>query len=64
MNEHVRPGAPGKVGYYLGYRIVEEYVRRRGPDAWRELYDLPLAEILARSGVPLALPAGTAAGGA
>ncbi len=46
----VFPGGPTKVGYFLGYRIVEEYVRRHGRDSWRNLYHLPLARILEESG--------------
>jgi len=43
-------GGPGKVGYFLGYRIVQAYVARFGDDSWVELYDLDAAEILERSG--------------
>jgi hypothetical protein len=44
------PGSPGAAGYFLGLRIVEAYVAARGPDAWQEIFDLPVAEVLARSG--------------
>jgi hypothetical protein len=43
-------GAPGAAGYFLGYRIVQAYVDRHGPDSWKQIYDLPVREVLARSG--------------
>ncbi len=46
----VFPGSPTKVGYFLGYRIVDAYVKRHGPDSWQDLYRLPLARILEESG--------------
>jgi hypothetical protein len=42
-------GAPGKAGYFLGYRIVEDFVKRNGPQSWRKLYDLPLDTILSQT---------------
>jgi uncharacterized protein YjaZ len=50
-DQQVRPGAPGKIGYFLGYRIIEEYVRRHGDDSWRDLYDMDVADILEASRV-------------
>jgi hypothetical protein len=47
-------GAPGAAGYFLGFRIVEAYVASRGADAWKEIYDLPVALVLERSGYPRA----------
>jgi len=48
-DQQVRPGAPGKIGYFLGYRIIEAYVRRHGPESWRDLYDMNVMEILDQS---------------
>jgi hypothetical protein len=48
-DQQVRPGAPGKIGYFLGYRIIESYVQRNGPESWRGLYDMDVAEILLAS---------------
>lgn len=47
----VRPleDGPGKIGYFVGYRIVQAYVALHGADAWIELYDLDAADILERS---------------
>jgi hypothetical protein len=44
------PDAPGKIGYFLGYRILESYVRRHGTDSWADFFELPLREILSKSG--------------
>jgi hypothetical protein len=49
-SEHPIDGGPGKIGYFLGYRIVEAWVARHGDDAWVDLYDLDALEILERSG--------------
>lgn len=49
-------GGPGKIGYFIGYRIVEAHVAKHGPDSWRQLYDLPLARILEESGYAPAAP--------
>lgn len=48
----VLPGGPGAAGYFLGFRIVQAYVARHGADSWKEIFDLPVAEVLARSGYP------------
>jgi hypothetical protein len=44
--QKIMPGAPGKIGYFLGYRIIDDFVRRHGPLSWRKLYDMPLDEIV------------------
>ena len=48
--DRIIEGAPGAAGYFLGFRIVEAYVAKRGKDAWKEIYDLPVGEVVARSG--------------
>jgi hypothetical protein len=50
-DQHVLPDAPGKIGYFLGYRVVEAYVKRNGADSWRALYDMDVAEIFDASRV-------------
>lgn len=49
-SEQLIEGAPGAAGYFLGFRIVQAYVASRGADAWKEIYDLPAAVVLERSG--------------
>jgi uncharacterized protein YjaZ len=39
-----------KVGYFLGYRIVDAYVKRHGTSSWQMLFELPMAKILQDSG--------------
>jgi hypothetical protein len=41
---------PGKIGHFLGYRIVEAYARRNGDDSWRDIFRLPLRRVLPASG--------------
>jgi hypothetical protein len=43
-------GGPTAAGYFLGLRIVQAYVARHGRDSWVNLFDLPVREVLARSG--------------
>lgn len=45
-----RPDAPAAVGYFLGYRIAEAYVARNGSDSYYEIFELPVAVVLERSG--------------
>jgi hypothetical protein len=47
VSQSLVAGAPGKIGYFLGYRIVEDFVRRNGVDSWRQLYEMPLDRIVA-----------------
>jgi hypothetical protein len=44
------PGGPGAAGYFLGFRMVQAYVSAHGSDSWLDLYDLPVATVLERSG--------------
>lgn len=46
VNQRVIDGAPGKIAYFLGYRIVEDFVRRNGAMSWRKLYEMPLDELV------------------
>lgn len=47
------PGAPGGAGYFIGFRIAQAFVARRGPLAWAEMLKLPVAEVLRQSGYQL-----------
>jgi hypothetical protein len=49
-SRRVLPGGPAAAGYFIGFRIVEAYVARHGPDSWTAIFDLPVGEVLARSG--------------
>lgn len=41
---------PGAIGYYLGYLIVDEYVKKHGIDSWKNIFVKPPKEILKESG--------------
>jgi uncharacterized protein YjaZ len=40
---------PGAVGYYIGFRIVEEYVKHQGENSWKDIYTLAPEEVLKKS---------------
>ena len=48
----VAAGAPA-VAYFLGFRIVQEYVAKHGPASWADLIDLPVRDVVSRSGYGL-----------
>jgi hypothetical protein len=48
-NQQLIPSAPGAAGYFIGFRVIEAFVSRHGPDSWQQLYDMPLADVLTRS---------------
>jgi hypothetical protein len=54
--EQLIDDAPGAAGYFIGLRIVQSYVARNGPDAWKDIYDLPVRQVLAGSGYVEGLP--------
>jgi hypothetical protein len=41
--------APKTLFYWLGFRIIEFYVNEHEPDSWKDIYDLPVKEVLERS---------------
>lgn len=42
--------SPGKLGYFIGYRIIEEYVKKNGADSWKDVYTIPVRKLLTESG--------------
>jgi hypothetical protein len=42
---------PTAIGYFIGYRIVEEYVKKHGKDSWKDLYEIDPIEVLHKSGI-------------
>lgn len=42
--------APRTLFYWLGFRIVEFYVEKHGKDAWLDIYELPVKDVLEKSG--------------
>lgn len=42
--------APKTLFYWLGFRIVEFYTATHGQESWKEIYNLPVKEVLEKSG--------------
>jgi len=42
---------PSAIGYYIGFRIVEEYVKKHGKDSWKDLYIKTPETVLEESGI-------------
>ncbi|MFK7833337.1 MAG: DUF2268 domain-containing putative Zn-dependent protease [Winogradskyella sp.] len=42
---------PGGIGYYIGFRIVEEYVNKNGKESWRNIYTMKPEKVLEQSGI-------------
>ena len=44
-------GSPGNIGYYVGYRIVEEFVNKsENEEEWKNVYSRPVKQIYEESG--------------
>lgn len=44
------PDAPKSMNYWLGFRIIEKYVEKNGPDSWKDIYHLSATDLLEKSG--------------
>lgn len=44
------PEAPKSLAYWLGFRIIEEFVKNNGSESWIEIYELNTEDIYKRSG--------------
>ncbi|MCX2742214.1 DUF2268 domain-containing putative Zn-dependent protease [Pontibacter anaerobius] len=42
--------APRTVCYWLGFRIIEFYEKKHGAGSWKDVYELPVREVMAKSG--------------
>lgn len=43
------PNAPKSLNYWLGFRIISEYVKKYGSDSWKDIYKLTAKEVLEKS---------------
>lgn len=43
------PDAPKSLNYWLGFRIVENYVKNHGEDSWKDIYEKDVSEVLKES---------------
>lgn len=46
----IEMNAPKTLFYWLGFRIIDLYVNKHGPDSWKDIYDLPVKDVLEKSG--------------
>lgn len=44
------PDAPKTLFYWMGFRIIEAYVAKHGEGSWKDIYQLPIQEVLEKSG--------------
>lgn len=42
----LKPELPGAIGYYIGYRITEQYVKLYGKNAWKDIFVKSPKEII------------------
>jgi hypothetical protein len=52
-NRRLLDSGPTAAGYFLGFRIMQRYIEKRGAASWIEAIDLPVREVLSRSGYSL-----------
>ena len=45
----INESLPGGIAYYLGFRIVEEYVKHHGEHSWKEIYKKKPMEVIIES---------------
>ena len=45
----INDNLPGAIAYYLGFRIVEEYVKQNGEDSWKDIYKKKPIDVLLES---------------
>lgn len=43
------PDAPKNINYWMGFRIIEKYVEKNGPDSWKDVYQLSVRDLLEKS---------------
>lgn len=43
------PNAPKSLNYWLGFRIIESYVKQNGDDSWKDIYEMNVPEVLDKS---------------
>lgn len=49
-NSKLQNDLPGAIVYYIGYRIVEQYVQKFGANAWKDVFTKAPKEIYTLSG--------------
>jgi len=41
--------APKSLNYWLGFRIIEEYVKKNGSESWKDIYEMNVQDVLDKS---------------
>lgn len=49
QGKYLIEGAPARLNYFLGYHIIEQYVKVNGSESWRDVYSTPIIEVLRKS---------------
>ena len=44
------PDAPKSLNYWLGFRIIENYIKENGKNSWKDIYTMNGKEVLEKSG--------------
>ncbi len=47
---HLNDKFPGAIGYYIGFKIVDAYVKKNGKDSWKDIFKKSPKEIYEKSG--------------
>lgn len=50
QGEKLFENAPHTICYWLGFQIIESYEKNNGEGSWKEVYELPVKEVLKKSG--------------
>lgn len=50
-NYKIEKNFPGAIGYYIGFRIVEEFIKKNGKDSWKKIYKITPEKVLEDSGI-------------
>jgi len=49
QGKYLIKGAPSRLNYFLGYRIIEQYVKVNGKSSWKDVYTTSVMELLVKS---------------
>lgn len=44
------PDAPKSLNYWIGFRIIEFYVKKHGKNSWKDIYTMPMNDVYHKSG--------------
>lgn len=48
-SHYIGENFPGAIGYFIGFRIVENYVKIHGENSWKDIYKMTPLEVLEKS---------------